>query len=145
MSVNSRLRAISLVVVVYALGIVSGVFAERGIRRRDIATAGATTPTGQGDESIPSPIEALGLTDAERESLRAVARRWRPRAGEVIDSLRGQVARLEDGMFQEMLCALPSDKRKAYRDNLVQNNYDPAIIAKRFLLIDSGHCPVERR
>jgi hypothetical protein len=138
---NSRMRAILLLVGVFVAGGVVGAAIARAfpsrppleLRRRTVST----TPE---NERIPTPLEDLGLTENEKTHLRAIAKRWRPRASESIEEVRQRVADLENGMFAEMLCELPQDKRDRYLAQLQANDMDQTIIDKRFALVRANRC-----
>lgn len=141
---NSRLRAVLLLAAVFVAGGVVGAAIARAFpsrpaleSRHGVSGSVSTTPE---NERIPTPLENLGLTDDEKTRLRAIAKRWRPRASESIDEVRRRVADLENGMFAEMLCELPQQKRDRYLAQLQESGMDQATIEKRFTLVRQNRC-----
>lgn len=144
MADNSRLRAILLLAAVFVAGGIVGAALARTFpsrpapeSRRGFSGSVSSTPE---NERIPTPLENLGLTDDEKTRLRAIAKRWRPRASESIDEVRRRVAELENGMFAEMLCELPEEKRDRYLVELQQSGMEQSVVDKRFALVRQNRC-----
>ena len=133
---NSRTRAVLLLLVTFIAGGVAGAAIAR------VAPAVAERRGGgeMDNERIPTPLISLGLSDDETARLHAVARRWRPKAGEELRKMRRQVSELENGMFAEMLCVLSPNKRDAYLRQLESNGYARELIEKRFALVRANRC-----
>ena len=85
----SRARALSLLLAAFIVGGLAGAAIDRAwltrvarnsspadSARRQAERRGSGTVE---NDRIPTPLEALGLTNAERERLRDIALRWRPR------------------------------------------------------------------
>src|SRR5438477_11070192 len=100
---NSRTRALLLLLATFTAGGVAGAAIARSWPGRAEVKQSASE---QDDARIPTPLTWLGLSDSETVKLRAVARRWRPKASAELREMRRQVAELENGMFAEMLCVL---------------------------------------
>ena len=84
---------------------------------------------------------SLGLTPDEETRLHAIARQWRPRAGQELAEVRARVADLENGMFADMLCVLTPAQRDQYM-SWMQNAKMPAdIVDKRFAVVRANTCP----
>lgn len=148
MIADSRTRAAALLLLVFVVGAVAGAAADRRIIRPPTAVerrARAAAADSANIDRIPVPLEQLGLTDSETDRLRAIAHSWRPRALVAFDTFRARVTDLENGMFAEMLCALPAAKRDRYVAQLRGAHYDEQIIAKRTALIRSNQCPAGSR
>lgn len=141
---SSNVRAIIVLVLVFAIGGVTGAAFERrfgtpavveGPRRRETARDHSVEV-----EQIPFPLQALGLSDDETRQLHAIARRWRPRAGWLVQGLRDSVSNLENDMFAEMLCVLSPDQRERYRTQLLEQSRDTTLVNRRFRLVRANAC-----
>lgn len=138
---SSRGRAVLLLAITFVVGGLAGAGIDRTVAPATDASRRPNHAIGVSEnDRIPMPLEQLGLSDDERTRLRAIARRWRPRANESFEEVRRKVSELENGMFAEMLCALPQNKRDQYLQQLQANHYADAIIAKRFALIRAKQC-----
>src|SRR5581483_8078671 len=114
MFADSRARAGALLLLVFVVGAVAGAAADRRLTRVPAGTerrARTTAPDSANIDRIPVPLEQLGLTDSETQRLRAIAHSWRPRALVAFDTFRARVNDLENGMFFDLLCAPPTEKR----------------------------------
>jgi hypothetical protein len=143
MAVSPRARAFALLALTFLAGVAVGTAIEQRVARSGgrLERRSRTAPNGQAElEQIPTPLEQLGLTDAQATQLRAIARHWRPQTAVALDEFRKRVNEMENGMFAEMLCALSPDQRDRYLAQLRGNHYDARIIAKRFELIRSNRC-----
>ena len=133
---NTRGRALLLIVVTFVAGALVGAAATRSfpsmLEHRDTRE--------MEEDRIPTPLVQLGLSDGETERLRAIARRWRPRASAELREMRRQVSELENGMFAEMLCAIAPAKREAYLQQLEKNGFPRELIEKRFALVRANRC-----
>ncbi|HXT14230.1 MAG TPA: hypothetical protein VN706_01285 [Gemmatimonadaceae bacterium] len=136
---SSNLRAIVILVLVFIAGGAAGVALERARttpRRESRVKEGVVE-----DERIPTPLTALGLSDDETRELHAIARRWRPKASQLVRGLAASVGSLENDMFAEMLCVLSPDQRERYLSQLQQNTADTTLINRRFQLVRANQCP----
>lgn len=138
---SSRIRAALVLVVTFIVGGLAGVAVDRTM----IRTERRREPRVEIDaDRIPVPLEMLGLTNDEETRLHAIARRWRPRANNELDSVRHRVSDMENGMFAEMLCALRPELRDRYLQSLQANNFSQEIIDKRFALVRANQCGTVR-
>lgn len=150
-SSSDRVRALALLLVAFICGGAVGVAADRAFwHPRDTVPVGRerrernVRPSGEVEaEQIPTPLEQLDLTVEEQQRLHAIARRWRPKAAEVIVRFRPIVSELENDMFAEMLCAISKDKQDRYLRELRENGADSALITKRFRLVRTNQCPAD--
>lgn len=148
---SDRLRALALLLVAFVCGGAVGIAADRAFwrPRGDVPSGverherGVRPQGGVEAEQIPTPLERLDLTADEQQRLHAIARRWRPKAAEVVLKIRPIVSDLENDMFAEMLCVISKDKQNRYYRELRDNGADSAMIAKRFRLVRSNQCPPE--
>lgn len=134
---SSRARAAILLVVTFLVGGIAGVAVDRTMLRGEPRRG---TAIGVDADRIPVPLEMLGLTDTETTRLRAIARRWRPRANTELDSVRHRVSEMENGMFAEMLCAIRPELRDRYLQQLRTSNFPQELIDKRFALVRANQC-----
>jgi len=147
MAMSNRNRALALITMTFIVGGVAGATLDRVWMRR---TGGAFNgeerrrDAPKADEveadQIPIPLEDLHLTPTEKASLHEIARRWRPKAAQVTDSIRATVSDLENEMFAEMLCAISTEKLNRYFAQLQASNASQAMIDKRFRLVRSNRC-----
>lgn len=147
---SSTGRAIVVLVLVFVAGGVAGAALERRFETPVTAPAvearrlPATSREHEAEvDQIPYPLEALGLSEDETRRLHAIARRWRPRASQLIEALRDSVGGFENGMFAEMLCVITTEQRERYLVELRQqtNGADTTLIDRRFRLVRSKQCP----
>ena len=123
---NPRLRVAIVLVAVFAAGAAGGAAADHLMRRPPVVQptdtggrrAGRRTGDRESPDIIPFPLVALGLTDSQTTELHAIARQWRPRAGEELKTFSARVTELENGMFADMLCILTPAQRSAYEAEL---------------------------
>ena len=150
-SVPSKIRGLALLVLVFAVGGVSGVAVDRAWLRPAVAQRveprrpAGSRPEGVEADQIPFPLEALQLSRAEEERLHAIARRWRPQAARAVEGIRANISDLENNMFAEMLCVLPKEKQDRYRAQLEESGANRVMIDKRFALVSSNKCEEVRR
>lgn len=149
---SNRLRGLALLVLVFGVGGVAGVAADRAWLRTHATPivedrrAGRRPGNDQIDsDRIPIPLEALALSPDEERRLHEIARRWRPQAARTIEGIRANVAELENNMFAEMLCVLPKEKQDRYLAQLQEGGGDRLLIDKRFALVRSNRCEEVRR
>ena len=138
---SSRARAALLLVLTFVVGGLAGVAVDRTWLRVEPRRA---SRVGVEADRIPVPLEVLGLTADEQTRLHAIARRWRPRANNELDSVRHRVSDMEDGMFAEMLCAIRPELRDRYLQSLRANNFSQEIIDRRFALVRANQCGTVR-
>jgi hypothetical protein len=136
---SPNLRAALLLLLVFVAGGVAGAAFERthdARPRRNSAGADHAVEA----ERIPLPLEALGLSNDETRQLHAIARRWRPRAADLVRGLSANVGELENNMFAEMLCVITPDQRRRYLASLERNHADSTLIDRRFRLVHANQC-----
>ena len=152
-SPTGRTRGLALLLVAFVAGGLAGGAADRAyITRADAqrtaqedsvrtARAGWRREGGRVEEDyIPDPLRALELTPDQETRLRAIAHRWRPQAGSMMEEVRSRVSNLENDMFAEMLCIVTPSQRDKYLKALHDNRMDEAVIAKRFELVRTNGC-----
>lgn len=136
MGVDTRARALALLVATFVAGVIAGAAVWPRIEpRRGIIARGEPE-----SERIPGPLLALGLTNDEVTRLHAIARRWRPRADTEFAEVRRHVGEMENGMFAEMLCALTPQQRDKYLSMIQTARYDTTVITKRFAIVRANRC-----
>jgi hypothetical protein len=136
MGVDTRARAVVLLVAMFVAGAIAGAAVWPRVQPRRERRATAETES----ERIPVPLLVLGLTSDEQAHLHAIARRWRPRADSEFNDVRRRVAEMENGMFAEMLCALTPAQRDQYLKMLQGQNYDTTMVNKRFAIVRANRC-----
>lgn len=155
LAASSRMRALAVLVVTFSVGGLSGVTIDRAWFRPTVEPrpeprteprrAERRAPEPIDADQIPFPLERLQPTPDEERQLHAIARRWRPQAALAIQTIRTNIADLENNMFAEMLCVLSKDKQDRYLAQLEENGGDPVLIDKRFALVRSNQCGQVRR
>jgi uncharacterized membrane protein len=144
MGADNRARAVALLLATFVAGAIAGAavwprVAPRGLEIRRLG--GWSGERGEVEsERIPLPLETLGLSSDERTRLRAIARRWRPRAANEFEEVRRRVSDMENGMFAEMLCALTPEQRDKYLKLTQDQHYDTTTVTKRFALVRANRC-----
>ena len=134
---SSRARAALLLAVTFVVGGLAGAALDRVMVRREPRREPRVAVDA---DRIPVPLEVLGLTSDEEARLHAIARRWRPRASNELDSVRHRVSDMENGMFAEMLCVIRPELRDRYLQSLRANRFSQEIIDKRFALVRANQC-----
>ena len=138
---SSRARAALLLAVTFVVGALAGAALDRVMIRREPRRESRVAIDA---DRIPVPLETLGLTSDEEARLHAIARRWRPRASNELDSVRHRVSDMENGMFAEMLCVIRPELRDRYLESLRANRFSQEIIDKRFALVRANQCGTVR-
>src|ERR1041384_111740 len=149
MGVDTRARAIVLLIVTFVAGAIAGAAAWPYVEPRRMIRVGREVEA----ERIPAPLVGLGLSSDEEARLhtiprpwrgraraRPVARHWRPRADSEFREVRRHVSDMENGMFAEMLCVLSPEKRERYLKLTQDEHYDPTVVEKRFALVRANKC-----
>ena len=136
MGADSKGRAITLLIATFVAGAIAGAAVWPLIAPRRFIRLGGEVEA----ERIPAPLVVLGLSKDEETRLHAIARRWRPRADSEFKEVRRHVSDMENGMFAEMLCVLPPEKRDQYLKMLQGQHYDSTLIDKRFAIVRANRC-----
>ena len=100
MGVDTRARAVALLIATFAAGAITGaaIWPRIEPRRAEVLASREAESS-----EFRCPLEMLGLTSDERARLHVIARRWRPRSANEFEEVRRRVADMENGMFAEML------------------------------------------
>ena len=136
MGVDTRARAIVLLIVTFVAGAIAGAAAWPYVEPRRMIRVGREVEA----ERIPAPLVGLGLSSDEEARLHPIARHWRPRADSEFREVRRHVSDMENGMFAEMLCVLSPEKRERYLKLTQDEHYDPTVVEKRFALVRANKC-----
>jgi Spy/CpxP family protein refolding chaperone len=141
---NPRARALTLLAAAAIVGVVVGVVGDRAYLQYGHPVESRSRSERETDaDRIPTPLLQLGLTSDEEQRLRAIARRWRPRAASALNIVRDSVRDLENGMFAEMMCVLTPEQREKYENMLHAGDFAPPLIDRRFALVRANKCPAD--
>ena len=150
-----RRRGFLLLAAMFVAGGLAGAAADRYIvRQRDTEPGfrGETArlaarrdlerrPSGDREVEIPFALSQLNLTQDQKEQIRRIVIRIRPRTDSLWNAVRPRAQALESQMFQESLCVLTPDQIDRYKDYQRAANFPPAVTTERLRLVSTGSCP----